>query len=61
MNYIFNQEQSNDKQFVTNDLFKEIDLLIDEKSLCVKAYTGMFEERSEEISPHARSWSGVSS
>ena len=33
----------------TNDLFKEIDLLIDEKSLCVKAYTGMFEERLEEI------------
>ena len=32
----------------TNDLFKEIDLLIDEKSLCVKAYTGMFEERLEE-------------
>jgi len=33
----------------TNDLFKEIDLLINEKSLCVKAYTGMFEERLEEI------------
>jgi hypothetical protein len=33
----------------TNDLFKEIDFLIDEKSLCVKAYTGMFEERLEEI------------
>ena len=32
----------------TNDFFKEIDLLIDEKSLCVKAYTGMFEERLEE-------------
>ena len=32
----------------TNDLFKEIDLLIDEKSLCEKAYTGMFEERLEE-------------
>ena len=24
MNYIFNQEQSNDKQFVTNDLFKDL-------------------------------------
>ena len=24
MNYIFNQEQSNDKQFVTNDLFKNL-------------------------------------
>ena len=24
MNYIFNQKQSNDKQFVTNDLFKEL-------------------------------------
>ena len=33
----------------TNDLSEEIDLLIDEKSLCVKAYTGMFEERLEEI------------
>ena len=32
----------------TNDLSKEIDLLIDEKSLCVKAYAGMFEERLEE-------------
>ena len=25
MNYIFNQEQSNDKQFVTNDLFKDFE------------------------------------
>ena len=32
----------------SNDLFKQLDLLIDEKSLCVKTYTGTFEEREEE-------------
>ena len=32
----------------SNDLFKQLDLLIDEKSLCVKTYTGTFEERVEE-------------
>ena len=32
----------------SNDLFEQLDLLIDEKSLCVKAYAGMFEERLEE-------------
>ena len=32
----------------SNDLFEQLDLLIDEKSLCVKTYTGMFEERLEE-------------
>jgi hypothetical protein len=32
----------------SKDLFKQLDLLIDEKSLCVKTYTGTFEERVEE-------------
>ena len=32
----------------SNDLFEQLDLLIDEKSLCGKTYTGMFEERLEE-------------
>ena len=32
----------------SNDLFNQLDLLIDEKSLCVKTYTGTFEERLEE-------------
>ena len=32
----------------SNDLCKQFDLLIDEKSLCVKTYTGTFEERIEE-------------